>query len=293
MSDLLAAVLELNIAMAGGVMLVMLLRRGFRRTCGPRAAYALWWIPVACMLAVAAPRPTAAISDGALSLVPRTGHETLLLTVWLLGALATLGLMVAAQARFERKARAGQAGPALVGIVFPRVVMPADSSVRWTPEELALVRAHERAHLDRGDVRVSALVALVRCLCWFNPLAHAGAARLAFDQELACDATVMARRPGRRAYARAMLKSGEPRPPSPIACGWASTALEERIDALRLGASGAGEGAMAALVVLWIAAASAAWLFQPPTARVEKAPPARITFVNMKPASVALTFSAD
>ena len=51
-------------------------------------------------------------------------------------------------------------------------------------------------------------MALVRCLCWFNPLVHLGAQALSADQELSCDASVVERRPRtRRIYAEALIKT--------------------------------------------------------------------------------------
>ena len=55
---------------------------------------------------------------------------------------------------------------------------------------------------------MNAVVALIQCLCWFNPLVHLAARWIRFDQELACDAAVIAERPGlRRPYAEALLKT--------------------------------------------------------------------------------------
>jgi len=49
-------------------------------------------------------------------------------------------------------------------------------------QEQAAILAHERIHLARQDARINALAALLRCLCWFNPLIHLGARWLRIDQ---------------------------------------------------------------------------------------------------------------
>src|SRR5690606_182279 len=99
------------------------------------------------------------------------------------------------------------AGPALVGAWRARIVLPADFERRYDTLERELILAHERVHLARGDAWVNAFVALLRSLNWFNPLVHLAAAKFRLDQELACDAAVIARFPrARRRYADAMLK---------------------------------------------------------------------------------------
>ena len=120
--------------------------------------------------------------------------------------------------------RAGSAagGPALVGVLRPRVILPADFESRFTAEERPLVIAHELAHLRAGDAQVNALVAAVRALCWFNPLVFAASRLLRLDQELSCDAAVMSREPaGRRHYANAMVKAQHlDFAGLPLASGW-------------------------------------------------------------------------
>jgi beta-lactamase regulating signal transducer with metallopeptidase domain len=71
-----------------------------------------------------------------------------------------------------------------------------------------VVLAHERVHLERGDPPVNAALALLTCVNWFNPAAHVMSHWLKIDQELACDARVVAAHPkARKAYAQAMLKT--------------------------------------------------------------------------------------
>ena len=80
----------------------------------------------------------------------------------------------------------------MLGFLRPRIVTPDGFLTHFTPREQAAILAHERAHLARQDARINALAALLRCLCWFNPLMHLGARWLRIDQELACDASGVA-----------------------------------------------------------------------------------------------------
>ena len=70
---------------------------------------------------------------------------------------------------------------------------------------------------------------------WFNPLVHLAAARFRFDQELACDAAVIARHPdSRRRYGAAMLKTQRAEFGLPMGCHWQSShPLKERVAMLK------------------------------------------------------------
>src|SRR5690606_9610252 len=114
---------------------------------------------------------------------------------WLVGAVLGLALLTAAQLRFLARVRERKAGPAVVGFAWPRMVTPADYERRFTPEEREVVRAHERAHIDRQDPRANALAAVLQAVNWFNPLVHLAARHMRLDQELACDAAVVRRFP--------------------------------------------------------------------------------------------------
>src|SRR6201999_1923955 len=98
-------------------------------------------------------------------------------------------------------------GPAVLGMLRPRIVMPDAFQEHFTAAEQAAILAHERVHLARQDARINALAAFLRCFCWFNPLIHLGARWLRIDQELACDAIAVSASVSRQTYAKALLKS--------------------------------------------------------------------------------------
>lgn len=98
-------------------------------------------------------------------------------------------------------------GPAVVGLLRPRIVLPADL-VRTTPRStLATILAHERAHLLRGDHLMAAFTQLATIFAWpVLPLWFA-AARIRRLMELACDERALASTDPdtRRAYGEQLL----------------------------------------------------------------------------------------
>lgn len=227
-ATLVAAWLGVNVVGAATVVLVALARIPARGLLGPAAAYRLWLLPPAAMflalLLLFIPNHDDRLSTAAIvgMLLPELAAGA---PVWLTGAAGLAALFAFAQARFMRQVDLGLAGPAVVGFISPRVVMPADDG-RYTPEERELIRAHERAHVARKDPRAAAFATLGQCLCWFNPLAHLAVHLLRLDQELACDAFVMMRRPESRGlYAKTLLKTQLAGQALPLGCYWPARGL--------------------------------------------------------------------
>jgi beta-lactamase regulating signal transducer with metallopeptidase domain len=190
-----------------------------------------------------------------------------LLAIWTLGAVLVAAGLWRAQVRFLAEVRAGRAGPSVVGVIAPRIFLPPDDG-SLSAEERALIRAHEHEHIVRRDPRAGALAALFQCVCWFNPLVHLAGHLLRLDQELACDAAVLRRRPRDRAlYARTLLKTQLAATPLPFGCYWPARGahpLEVRIGllkAVRRDESLAGP-ALVSLSVL--TAVMLAWIAKPP-----------------------------
>lgn len=288
-ADLLEALFRANLAVAAAVALVLLLRRPTRRAFGAQAAYALWLTPALAPLAGILPRPAAMILIEPLTLEAVAGGATAaalpggdlaapaLVTAWLVGALVAAVVLARRQARFMAalgrleahgdvlRAEHPAIGPAVVGAFRPRIVTPADFEARFAPEEQALILRHEQVHLARGDGLVNALAAAVQCACWFNPLVHVGARTLRIDQELACDAAVLAHHPrARRLYAEALLKAQVDGPTLPVGCHWQHP-LKERIAMLKSPLPGPSRriAGLAAAGLASLTAAGAAWAVQP------------------------------
>ncbi len=212
--------------------------------------------------------------------------EPVLFVAWAVGLAGALALLVWRQQRFlarlgalERsfcdgvevyKARAADIGPALVGALAPRLVVPADFDQRFNAKERALVIAHEHVHLSRRDVQINGLAAVLGCIFWFNPLFAFAIVRMREDQEMACDATVLARESaGRGDYARALLKTQFSSGDIPIGCAWPSAGshpLKTRMTALAQNKPNRLRERTGAIAIACVALISgaAAWSMQPP-----------------------------
>jgi beta-lactamase regulating signal transducer with metallopeptidase domain len=280
-TDLLVALVHLNLAAGAAILVVLALRQEARRRLGAEIAYRLWaCVPIAAAAALIPAAPATRIyppGDGphfdpiflasqALDQAPARA----LLAVWLVGAMIGALVIARRQLRFLRMARRGLAGPAVTGFFAPRIIMPAASDQLYSAEERALIRAHERTHIDRGDPRTNDYIAFAQCLLWFNPLIHVAAREARLDQELACDAAVLATRSGqKRLYAETLLKTQIGGIATPLGCHWltgsAPHPLEQRIKALRRPAPDfrrQDTGAMLIACALTLAALGA-WRAQP------------------------------
>lgn len=263
-----------QLAMVSGVTtfavaLVALLRAPLRGALGARAAYCLWLAVPASALALMLPQAdrqagvaTAIATDAfgwawarvqtLVAAIHVSGPPAAaIFALWAVGAGAALVSVIRRQRAFVRSLgrlvpspdgtwrSGGVPEPLLLGALRPRVLVPLDFDQRYTAEEREFVLAHERAHMRRGDTLVSAVGAAWLCVFWFNPVMFWAVRLLRFDQDLACDAAVLAaagrRRRGR--YAEALLKTqlaGEGTLPLPLACHWRSVhPLRRRIAALR------------------------------------------------------------
>jgi beta-lactamase regulating signal transducer with metallopeptidase domain len=290
MAEMLAILLRMNLALAVAVAGVMVLRLPARRLFGARIAYGLWILPPLAALAMLVParmvtvRLAATAMEAAEPALPSVATpaiapfdvQPLLVGLWLAGVVASLAWQTWRQVQFARAARAGRAGPAVVGLLRPRVVTPDDFAQRYTPREREIVLAHERAHLERGDPQVNAALALLICVNWFNPAAHLMSRWLKIDQELACDARVVAAHPkARKAYAEAMLKTQLAARPLPLGCHWSSHPLAERVRLLTRPAPSRGRRRVGAglIVLLGLAGAVATWAARPAQVAVTFEPP--------------------
>lgn len=294
-ADILSILLAATLAGSVALLLVMALRKPLRAVFGARIAYAGWWI-VPAMLAASllpargvpqfAPAATV-IADVQASVVtlPQSSDANTpawVVAFWILGVAAMLLRMALQEWRFRRglgrvRARGdgawdsdGIAGlPAVVGVFAPRIVLPRDFEQRYGPDQRQLMLAHERAHRERGDTAWNALAALLQCVFWFNPLFHFAGARFRHDQELACDARVLAECPGsRRQYGEAMLATQLAAQPLPLGCHWGIThPLKERIEMLKqpLPNRRFRRAGLAVVAVLSLCAGFAAWATQPGT----------------------------
>ncbi|MGK2911311.1 MAG: M56 family metallopeptidase [Sphingobium sp.] len=223
------------------IALVLLLRPVVARHFGVRAAYALWALP---LLRFLLPRLPDGTSPAAL--LPVQGHAVSItnmreavqlpaaqfpwieaaLTIWIIGAALFLSAQTLAYFGFRRRMLSDGAvigrqdgvtmlesvhatGPLAFGIVHRYVVVPVDFGDRYTRDEQAMALAHELEHHRRGDLIANLGALLMLSLHWCNPIAWIAYRAFRADQELACDARVLARhgQDKAQAYGRAILKA--------------------------------------------------------------------------------------
>ncbi|MEJ6004198.1 M56 family metallopeptidase [Paucibacter sp. AS339] len=219
---------------------------------GADIVYAGWLLVPALLLTPTLPRPSSeplqivwAAADGtaatgltAMPSMPHVNNMLPWLLVWLTGTLVVLALCAWRHWRLIRLTEPLPAGssPALVGLLRPRVALPADFELRFSPEERELILAHEAVHRMRLDNLWNLFATLLTALHWWNPLAWWAVHRMRADQELACDAAVLRKQPNSKAaYIRALLAthSFQSRD-TPLASHWSSThPLVERITMLK------------------------------------------------------------
>ncbi len=267
-NEVLSVLLRTNLLMGAAVVLVLLARPAIIRMAGPRAAYRLWALPLLAAAAAVVPVVNLPAEAGLVGALPPSAEAAgawvarsagaaaqapaWLAAVWLLGVVAGLAMFASRQVRFWSalgalrhepalgrhcvRASNPEAGPAAVGLFPPRVVIPSDFERRFDPAERELVLAHECAHIAAGDTWIGGIVALIQAMNWFNPLIHLGAHYLRRDQEMACDANVLARFPAsRRRYGEAILKTHLAPQAAPFAYAWPTGGLgdlKERIASL-------------------------------------------------------------
>jgi beta-lactamase regulating signal transducer with metallopeptidase domain len=302
---ILTALVRANLVASVAILLVLVLRPFVLRRLGARVPYWLWLVVLFAAAVsfvpprervVVAPPPEAVMapqeSTDASVAVPDTTDRPVagvaapfvaplppladvLVAVWLLGA----GLLLVRSIVSTRRLAADPSvGPALVGVLRPKLVLPADFETRFDAQERALILAHEAVHRLSGHTVVNGLVEVTRCASWFNPLVHFAALRIRTDQELACDAAVLAARPTeRRAYAQALLKTQIAPALLRLGCTWTSPSAKrigERIAMLgrpSLSRRAAFAGA-STVAVIGLALGYAAWAQQPERLVTEMAP---------------------
>lgn len=292
-NDLLELLGEAALALTFAIALAWAIRWPLRRYCGAGVAYAAWGLLPAALLALALPAPTVEYVPTTLAVpvampavvsttTPVADRALWWFALWSFGALAMATYQWWLQRRFLAslgdldgvtpgvwRAQGRSGLPALIGLLRPRIVLPADFDTRYDAEERALMLAHERAHLRCGDPWANLVAMILRIVFWFHPLVHLAASRFRDDQELACDQRVIASAPqARRRYGEAMLKTLVAAQPVPLGCHWGLThPLKERL--MQLHSSPPRRRArMAGAVIASLAIAGTAfavWSAQTPT----------------------------
>jgi beta-lactamase regulating signal transducer with metallopeptidase domain len=82
-------------------------------------------------------------------------------------------------------------GPAVRGVLYPRIVLPVGINRLLNPREFHAVLIHELAHAKRRDNLIRLLYEASLCALWFHPLMWFAGARIGLYRELACDESVI------------------------------------------------------------------------------------------------------
>ncbi|HUG93695.1 MAG TPA: efflux RND transporter periplasmic adaptor subunit, partial [Planctomycetaceae bacterium] len=97
------------------------------------------------------------------------------------------------------------AGPVLVGVVRPCILLPPAALSGWTPQQLDMVLLHELAHIRRWDNLVNLVQRLVESVLFFQPGVWWISGWIRLEREHCCDEAVVRRTGRRREYAQVLL----------------------------------------------------------------------------------------
>ena len=92
--------------------------------------------------------------------------------------------------------------PAVRGVLYPRIVLPAGLDRLLNQREFDAVLLHELAHARRRDNLIHLLYEVSLCALWFHPFVWLAGARMALYRELSCDESVI-----RRAHGQALVSA--------------------------------------------------------------------------------------
>ncbi|AHE52913.1 M56 family metallopeptidase [Sphingomonas sanxanigenens] len=196
---------------------------------------------------------------------------TILLAAWLGGAALHFGWHILAYRRFVREtlsqatplprldrdgievcASRAVDGPFATGVFVKTVVLPHDWRWRYSEEELRLALRHEFIHHLRWDLSANFAALALLSLHWFNPIAHRAWRAFRADQELACDALVLAgATPAERhSYGLAVVKSACSRTPVAACTLGSRDELKRRLRMMKSGKRSPGRSVSGAVLAV-------------------------------------------
>lgn len=243
--------LQAWLAFNAGLLIVLLLRPLWHRSRAPATVYLLWLLPLLMALASALPRspllptvsvPLTAAPSSSIALAASTSPFSMGLLLCVLaqaGSLLLILHLLVRQIRLMRQWQSrvgevvadwpgvsvlrGAVGPALTGLIRPRLILPRDFELRFTPAQQRLAIAHERAHWRAGDLPWRLLAWLCVVLQWWNPLAWWALRCFINDQELANDARVLRAHPGAELEYAHTLALAQDSVQAPMLCAMQTT----------------------------------------------------------------------
>jgi multidrug efflux pump subunit AcrA (membrane-fusion protein) len=109
------------------------------------------------------------------------------------------------------------AGPILLGIMRPLILLPPAALTGWSVAQLEMVLVHELAHVRRWDSLVNLVQRVVEALLFFHPVVWWVSAWIRLERESCCDDVVVAHTGKPAAYARTLAALAIPTlPMSPV-----------------------------------------------------------------------------
>ncbi len=156
-------------------------------------------------------------------------------------------------------------GPACVGIIRPRIIIPRPLEAAASSADLEAALLHELSHARRRDGVRRLMATALRTLFWFHPVPWIAERRLAVLAELTCDRMASAAASGGAAAYRTSLlgfaaaHAGVTRGPAARSFhpGWGATSgeLVQRLQALSTGRNGPKLRSAACIAFLGLSAA--------------------------------------
>ena len=230
------------------VPLIVVLERWLGSRLRPTLRGALWTIVM--LRLVTPPALGSIVPAGVVERLPATGNVvaaappfplTLVLALWLAGAIFSLALVVrryrcdrafcnggsdatpgidaqaeaaAAVLKLRRTPRIviheAIAVPATFGIRDPIVVLPRAVATSSSAQDLEHVLLHELAHIRRRDALRTAVSIAIGIVYWFHPLVGVARRRLAGLREIACDRAVLRVVASPEEYRRTLIRLAHP-----------------------------------------------------------------------------------
>lgn len=251
-NPVLAALAHHTLALSIALLVILLFRVVAARFLHPHWRYALWLAlplaflslhlpkqalkaPVQTIAAVAAATPMGNLQASE----PHVAAPDFLPTLtvfWAIGALISLVVLARSYRQAYTQARIGVLSPCLVGVFAPILMLPGNFSESFNVEQRRLIIEHEGFHLRRRDPLLNLIVQLLHCLFWFHPLMPMAMRAFRDDQEMSCDAAIIASQPEYAVcYAQALtLCAAIDTEPCPLWCQWRPVhPLLERITMLK------------------------------------------------------------
>ncbi len=243
---MISLLLELLLPLSLVLLTLLVLRPYLLTRFGSRTLYALWCLVPLLLLCFVLPLQLSSNISSAAMQVYQVGLQqaeqqfsrgSLILWFWLAGIVLFAAIVLHGQWQLGKEKAAATLvdlnaaslqsdlpcllsnkaqGPYISGVLRPEILLPADFFQRFSPTQQQLILQHELTHWRRGDLLCNLLALGLLMLFWFNPLCWLAYSAYRHDQELACDALVLAgaATADKIAYGKALLSNSEPTPVS-------------------------------------------------------------------------------